>query len=283
MVGGSNPSGRAMKGSNSLMNFSTHRLHNPFGQIIVSEYGGQLLSWQTADGVEQLYTPDKLHLFQGKALRGGVPICFPQFSGRGDLPKHGLVRTRPWRLLAQTDTALILSISEDQHSLSLWPTEFELIQTIVLDENGLSIALDVHNLSKQPTVFTAALHTYLRVQDVTQCALLGLDGVEYEDAAGDGRYHTQQGELRISGEVDRVYAEAPKQLRLSRADQDDLVIEQGGFNDTVVWCPGPSLAATFTDMPADDWQHMLCVEAAAAVQPVTLLAGGHWQGWQRFR
>lgn len=269
------------------MNFPVFTLVNAYGQITVAEYGGQLLSWKDANGCEQLYTPNDLQLQSGKALRGGVPICFPQFSGRGNLPKHGLVRTRPWRLLAKTDTALILSISEDRDSLAIWPTAFELIQTIVLDENGLSIALDVHNLSDQPTVFTAALHTYLRVSDVTQCALQGLQGLEYEDAADEGRYKTQQGDLRIDGEVDRVFADAPKSLLLKRAAlrqaqgaYSDLCIEQGGFNDTVVWCPGPKIAATFTDMPADDWQHMLCIEAAAAAQPVTLLAGGHWQGWQ---
>jgi glucose-6-phosphate 1-epimerase len=265
------------------MNFPVFTLVNAYGQITVAEYGGQLLSWKDANGYEQLYTPENLQLIQGKALRGGIPICFPQFSGRGNLPKHGLVRTRPWRLLAQTETALILAISEDHHSLALWPTQFELIQTIVLDETGLSIALDVHNLSNQPTVFTGALHTYLRVSDVTQCALQGLQGMAYEDAADDGRYKTQEGDLHIAGEVDRVFAEAPKQLCLKRAGQVDLIIEQGGFNDTVVWCPGAKIAATFTDMPADDWQHMLCIEAAAAAQPVTLLAGGHWQGWQRLR
>ena len=270
------------------MNFPVFTLVNAYGQITVAEYGGQLLSWKDANGCEQLYTPNDLQLQSGKALRGGIPICFPQFSGRGNLPKHGLVRTRPWRLLAKTDTALILSISEDRDSLAIWPTAFELIQTIVLDETGLSIALDVHNLSNQPTVFTAALHTYLRVSDVTQCALQGLQGLEYEDAADEGRYKTQQGDLRIDGEVDRVFADAPKSLLLKRAAlrqaqgaYSDLCIEQGGFNDTVVWCPGPKIAAAFTDMPADDWQRMLCIEAAAAAQPVTLLAGGHWQGWQR--
>ena len=270
------------------MNFPVFTLVNAYGQITVAEYGGQLLSWKDANGCEQLYTPDDLQLQSGKALRGGVPICFPQFSGRGNLPKHGLVRTKPWRLLAQTETAMILSISEDRDSLAIWPTAFELIQTIVLDEAGVSIALDVHNLSDQPTVFTAALHTYLRVSDVTQCALQGLQGLEYEDAADEGRYKTQQGDLRIDGEVDRVFADAPKSLLLKRAAlrqaqgaYSDLCIEQGGFNDTVVWCPGAKIAATFTDMPADDWQRMLCIEAAAAAQPVTLLAGGHLQGWQR--
>jgi glucose-6-phosphate 1-epimerase len=72
-------------------------------------------------------------------------------------------------------------------------------------------------------------------------------------------------------------------IKQKRGGMADLHISQGGFADTVVWCPGPALAATFTDMPAEDWQCLLCVEAAAAAQPVTVLAGGHWQGWQRLR
>ena len=271
-----------------LMNFPAHTLQNAFGQLTVSEYGGQLLSWKDAAGIEQLYTPDNLCIDYGKSLRGGVPVCFPQFSGRGVLPKHGLVRTRPWRLLAKTETALILAISDDAETREVWLTAFDLIQSIILDERGLSIALDVHNRSALPIVFTAALHTYLRVSDVTRCSLQGLNNYDYEDAADGGRFKTQYGDLHIAGEVDRVFADAPKSLRLKRGTLQHaqpaythLCITQGGFNDTVVWCPGPDIAAAFTDMPADDWQRMLCVEAAAAAQPVTLLAGGHWQGWQR--
>ena len=105
----------------------------------------------------------------------------------------------------------------------------------------------------------------------------------YEDAADDGRYKNQQGNLFIAGEVDRVFADAPKQLRLNYGTGESLAIRQGGFADTVVWCPGPELAAGFSDMPGADWQRMLCVEAAAAAQPVTVLADGHWQGWQKLQ
>jgi len=265
------------------MTISLLTLANSFGKLTVAEYGGQLLSWQSADGVENLYTPDHLSIQPDRALRGGVPICFPQFSGRGNLPKHGLVRTRPWQLMAQTETSLIMAISDDPGTRELWPYEFELMQTLVLDEQGLSIALDVYNRSESPMVFTGALHTYLRVPDVTACALAGLDGCEYQDAADDGRYKTLNGDLRISAEVDRVFADAPSALMLQTGNDRTLRIEKGGFSDTVVWCPGPELAATFTDMPTEDWHRMLCVEAAAAAQPVTLLAGGHWQGWQRLQ
>ena len=264
-----------------IMNFPTFTLQNAHGQITVAEYGGQLLSWRTTDGSEQLYTPDNLKLHPGRALRGGVPVCFPQFSGRGNLPKHGLVRTKPWRLVAQTESALIMAISDDDQVRALWPYAFELTQTIVLSENSLSIALDFHNRADQPLVFTVALHSYLCVDDVTQCELMGLHGCDYQDAADGGLFKRQHGDLHISSEVDRVFANAPAKLLLKRGAESVLQIEQGGFADTVVWCPGPDLASTFTDMPAEDWQRMLCVEAAAAAQPVTVLAGGHWQAWQR--
>lgn len=263
------------------MNPATHTLHNAFGTITVSEYGGQVLSWRTPDGRERLYAPDDLTLQPGSALRGGVPVCFPQFSGRGGLPKHGLVRTLPWRLRARTGSALILAIGDDEITRALWPHAFELVQTVVLDASGLSIALDAGNRGDAPFAFTGALHTYLRVPEVTACALQGLHGREYEDAADGGAFKRLDGALTVAGEVDRVFADAPPSLRLDYGDGTGLDITQGGFADTVVWCPGPQLAATFTDMPADDWRHMLCVEAAAAAKPVSVPAGGHWQGWQR--
>lgn len=264
------------------MNVPTHTLQNSFGQIRVAEYGGQLLSWQTPDAVEQLYTPDNLQLRAGKALRGGVPICFPQFSGRGVLPKHGLVRTKDWRLVQRNDQQLVLSIGHDAQTLALWPHEFTLTQTITLNENGLRITLDFHNQSSQALSFTAALHSYLRVHDVTKVQLQGLYDRPYEDAADNSSMKTQHGDLSIAGEVDRVFANAPKQLILKRASQRDLIINQDGFADTVVWCPGPDVAAAFTEMPMQDWQSMLCVEAAVAAQPVRVPAGERWQGWQGF-
>jgi glucose-6-phosphate 1-epimerase len=266
-----------------MTHFETFQLINPFGRIVVSDYGGQLLQWQCPAGIDRLYTPEHLNTIPGRALRGGVPVCFPQFSGRGNLPKHGLVRTRPWRLQGQTGSALILAIEDDEETRALWPYAFSLVQTLVLDADGLSISLDVHNRSDQPLVFTAALHTYLRVPDVTACSLQGLNGCVYEDAADDGRYKNQQGNLFIAGEVDRVFAEAPPRLRLNYGSGESLAISQGGFTDTVVWCPGPELATQLPDMPTADWQHMLCVEAAAAAQPVTMLADSHWQGWQKLQ
>ena len=86
----------AFHGSDAL------RLSSPDGsQAIVSLLGGQVLSWTTADGRERLYLSERSVFDGNAAIRGGVPVCFPQFSGQGTLPKHGFVRTKPWQLATQ--------------------------------------------------------------------------------------------------------------------------------------------------------------------------------------
>ncbi len=54
------------------------------------------------------------------------------------------------------------------------------------------------------------------------------------------------------------------------------LIAAHGFNDVVVWNPGPDLAARLPDLPDDGWHHMLCVEAAAIGRPVEVRPGECW-------
>ncbi|MFX6031775.1 hypothetical protein ABTE99_19565, partial [Acinetobacter baumannii] len=72
----------------------------PSGDVaIVALQGAQVLSWVMADGVERLYLSPR-SVFDGHtAIRGGVPVCFPQFNQRGPLAKHGFARNLPWRVV----------------------------------------------------------------------------------------------------------------------------------------------------------------------------------------
>ena len=64
----------------------------------IALHGGHVLSWKPTGGAEQLYLSPRSEYVPGKAIRGGVPVCFPQFAERGPLPKHGFARTLPWEL-----------------------------------------------------------------------------------------------------------------------------------------------------------------------------------------
>ena len=61
---------------------------------LVALHGAQVLSWTVA-GRERLYLSPRA-MFDGRsAIRGGIPLCFPQFNQRGPLPSMALHAT--WR------------------------------------------------------------------------------------------------------------------------------------------------------------------------------------------
>lgn len=259
----------------------------PDGQAFVAAQGAQLLSWQAADGIERLYlSPSTGGLTRdgrlAAAIRGGVPLCFPQFSDRGPMVKHGFVRNLPWQLNHHSPASLTMMLHDDDATRQHWPHAFEAQLAVRLEPGIVEIAFKVANTGSAPFSFMAALHTYLRVDDIRRIRLLGLKDVAYQDATDYCNVKTQkEPELPIPGEVDRVYMNTPGTVRMVEQDRTLLSISQRGFFDTVVWNPGPERARMLTDMPDEDWQHMLCIEAACASAAVTVGAGESWEGSQR--
>lgn len=251
--------------------------------LAVSRYGGQVLSWRNAQGRELLYLSATSVGENSKPIRGGIPVCFPQFAARGPLPKHGLVRTRWWTEVANAaagNAAVHLRLEDDAETRAIWPFRFSLDLHVVASESRLDIQLTVHNTDTRPWSFTAALHTYLRTDNVAQASLAGLAGIAYEDALRGGeRVTSLEPTPDFRGAVDRVYQGAPSRLVLSEPGHS-ILIQQAGFADTVVWNPGPSGASALGDMPAGDEMKMLCVEAAQVVHPVQLEPGETWSGSQ---
>ncbi|MDQ5947094.1 MAG: glucose-6-phosphate 1-epimerase [Pseudomonadota bacterium] len=260
------------------------RLNGPRDtSAVVSLLGGQLLSWIAADGRERLFLSEKA-VFDGSApIRGGVPVCFPQFAAQGDLPKHGLLRTRRWEIAAQRsgdDYALVtLAVGDDEASRALWPHAFSADITIMLEADRLDIEFGVDNLGEAAFSFTGALHTYLRVVQVEDVAIEGLYGFSYVDKVdGSGPKKDTGTQLLIEAETDRIYQKASRPLLLQAANLS-LGIQADGFPDVVIWNPWVERCAQLADMKPDDWRRMLCIEAAAT-QPVTVAAGESWSGRQ---
>lgn len=250
---------------------------------VVSLLGGQVLSWQPASGKEWLYLSPQAVMGGGQAIRGGIPVCFPQFSTLGSLPRHGFARTAVWKLgeRREEDQVMVtLTLEDDAARRAIWPHRFQAELTILLADERLDVELAVENRGAESFDFTAALHTYLRVSDIEDVKISGLRGLGYRDAAAGNQLRQERGDVvMIRGEVDRVYRDASAALMLSEPERD-LGVHAENFADVVLWNPGAEICTGIADLPADAWRQFVCVEAGAIERAVTLTGGESWWGRQ---
>jgi len=272
-----------------LNGFAGVRLSGPGGTTaFVAQQGAQVLSWRDSGGKERLYlSPQAEGMKRGDpvnriypSIRAGMPVCFPQFSGRGLIMKHGFARGMSWQRKTASEGGAFL-LSDDDLTRQHWPHAFSAELTATLSEDALTVVLEIVNRDHSPWPFTCALHTYLAVGDVRNTRIDGLKGVTYQDATAENVEVVQQEDMAsIPGEVDRVYMCSPQEIMLLEDGRPSLSIRQSGFEDTVVWNPGPEKARALKDVPDEDWLRMLCIEAAQAARPVLLQPGQIWRGSQ---
>ena len=262
-------------------------------EVTVLLHGGQIVSWIPAGDQERLYLSPLAVAGGSNAVRGGIPVVFPQFAQRGPLPRHGLLRQRTWQWVegAQRGDVVIgvLKISDDDASRAIWPHRFEAELSFSFSGLQLDVELAITNTGTPGLDaafdFTAALHSYLLVDDVRRARLGGLFGVKYIDSLSGVEQHQEMDPFSFAGEIDRLYLDTASvgaaTLTLSTS-MGRMLISREGFDDVVVWNPGPAKAAAMTDLPDDDWLQMLCVEAAAVGTPITLSPGQQWVARQGF-
>jgi glucose-6-phosphate 1-epimerase len=265
------------------------RLRHPRGATAdVSLHGAHVLSWKPTPARERLYLSPNASHAAGSAIRGGIPVVFPQFGGRGPLVKHGFARLMEWRFAGLQDAtafgeAAVFELDDSEHTRSLWPFRFGARLHVALAADALQLGLEILNRDESPFAFTAALHTYLRVTKLATVELDGLESSPYEDSARrSAPMPASNAPVRFEGELDRIYATAPRTLGLGDGEST-LHIDAEGFRDTVVWNPGATLAASMGDLGAGEHLRFVCVEAGTVVEPVTLAPGERWLGMQRLR
>lgn len=259
------------------------RIANEGASALVALHGGHVLSWVAADGRERLFLGARSRFDGASAIRGGIPVIFPQFSGRGRLGRHGFARTAPWAFAGVEADAAVFELADDGTRFHGWGHPCMLRLRVTLGAMALQVALEVDNSGHQPLAFTAALHTYLRVDDIAFVVIEGLQGCDFEDSAAGGTLHRQHDhEVTFDNETDRIYADVVTPLTLIDGARR-LAIEQQGFADVVAWNPGAALASTIADLAAGEYRQFACVEAAQVLQPAWLAPGQRWQGWQRLQ
>ena len=170
-------------------------------------HGAHVISWIPVQGGEQIFLSRKSEYRPGVAIRGGIPVIFPQFDGHGTLPKHGFARTLPWELLSNEAGVAVLRLQDNPSTRSIWPFAFRAEYRVEVGGQDLATTLRVVNTGAAAFSFTAALHTYLHVEDVRQASVEGLKGLRYADSAnGRNSEQFQLGDHRSLDEVVRDVA-----------------------------------------------------------------------------
>ena len=210
---------------------------------------------------------------QGKALRGGIPICFPWFNSHpsdASLPAHGWARTATWDVL-QTHR----SSDEIQVVLGLAKDGFELVYRIGLGRQ-LKVALETRNTTHSALEYELALHTYFAVGNIDQVAITGdLQGCGYYDQLTKLQHEAQGSPIGFTQETDRIYyGQAPHIKIADRLLDRQIEIDSEGSRATVVWNPWVEKSKRMSDFGDLEYQQMCCIETANVRQRSVRLEAG---------
>ena len=253
-------------------------ISNDFATCNISLYGAQVLSFIPAHQKHDLLWISNKALFEsGKAIRGGIPICFPWFGpGENGLPQHGFARLIEWDLISIVETEnkgtkITFSLRDSAETLSIWNYSFE-ANLHVYVHSELRVELEVKNTGNTTFEYSDALHTYLQVGDVEKCRLSGLQNTNYLYPDASQLFLQSDDELVFIEEVNRRYF--PHQVACKIYDgflKRKIIIEKLNSKVTVVWNPGEKSSKQIKDMGPEEYKNFICVEAANTIDKVDMI------------
>ncbi|MCD9560484.1 hypothetical protein HAX54_019170 [Datura stramonium] len=252
--------------------------------------GGQVVSWKNERREELLFRSNKTLWKPPKAIRGGIPISFPQFGSFGSLERHGFARNRVWSLddspsplpAANSHSTVDLILKSTEEDLKTWPHRFELRLRISLGAGKLTLIPRVRNIDNKPFSFTFSLRNYLSVSDISEVRVEGLETLDYFDNLQQGERYTEQADaITFDSETDRVYLSSPTKIAIiDHEKKRTYVLQKEGMADAVVWNPWDKKSKSLPDLGDEDYKKMLCVDSAAVETPIILKPSEEWKGRQ---
>ncbi len=248
--------------------------------------GAHLAQWKPAGEQPVLWLSERSHFKPGKAIRGGIPLCFPWFGPRSDGgtgPSHGFARIEEWQLSfaalmpgAEGDSlSLTFMLAPNERTKALGFDNFRAVCEMTLGRT-LAVKLTVANMGEQPMSIEEALHSYFHVADVRQAPITGLESAAYLDKRDHAKEKRNPAEpLQLTEWTDRVYfANEAETVIHDSGNGRRIRIDKGNSATTVVWNPWDDGAGTLADVEPKAWPQFLCVEAAnTATDAVTIAPG----------
>jgi len=263
--------------------FIVAEMSNPHGEATVALHGGHIMFYRPRDHEPVLWLSSNSHYKTGKAIRGGIPVCWPWFADHPadpDKPAHGFVRAADWSVsesekLADESTRLKLFIVDSEETMNLWPHRFRLEMECTVSD-VLRIKLISTNTDNKPFMCAGALHSYFNISSISNILIKGLEGCQYIDKVDQGRRKVQDGSVSVKSETDRIYLDTKADCIIEDSGMHRRIgISKNGSRTTVVWNPWFDKAGEMKDFGDGEYKSMVCVETANADTDVISLAPGN--------
>ena len=271
--------------------FPVVEINNEHARSTISLYAGQVLSFKPANQPEVMFLSSQAYYQEGKAIKGGAPICWPWFGpdpedkGRSS---HGFARNSLWQMrdvVSTQDgaTKLTMGLVDTPETRKVWDYSFDLAIAITVG-SSLTIELITHNTGQQPFTITQALHSYFHIGDLSNVAVLGLANKTYIDKVDEGKEKTQAGSVTFTEECDRIYLDVPSTLTIEDSSlKRKIEITATNSKTAIVWNPGADISAKMADLGDKDYLNFVCVETAnAANETVEVAAGEQYKMTARY-
>ncbi|MCG8579507.1 MAG: D-hexose-6-phosphate mutarotase [Bacteroidales bacterium] len=252
-------------------------LKSDYSTAKVSLYGAHVLSFIPDEQEDILFVSPHAVYQNGKAIRGGIPVCWPWFNAHPvdqTLPSHGFARTSTWQVAHSSadknETILELTLRSSEQTLKLWPYQFETRLTIKAGRQ-LKVELTTINKDNKAIEVSGALHSYFNVSNILNVQLQGLEGAGYFDSVINDRAVQNNELLTFEQYTNRMYSSTEKCI--IRDKNRTIEVDKSGSGMTVVWNPGEELANKMPDL-LEGYQNMLCVEAANCLEDTITIEPG---------
>jgi glucose-6-phosphate 1-epimerase len=254
-------------------------LNNPMGKAEIALHGAHLMSFIPKDQEAVLWMSKKSYFKAEKPIRGGIPICWPWFGGHpcgAELPSHGFARISTWEPIASGNCNNGATFIELALTPELIADEFKnndfLVKLRVEVSDKLSVALIIDNSSDKDLSYSAALHTYFNISDISNIKISGLNGKAFIDTLDDTN-HVQQGDITFAAETDLVYLDTKNTCIIDDPGlKRKIKISKIGSRSTVVWNPWDAKAQRMPDFGDEEYHKMVCVETCNAETDARTLA-----------
>ncbi|MBT5935847.1 D-hexose-6-phosphate mutarotase [Sulfurimonas sp.] len=257
--------------------FEYLELQNSVAHAKIALQGAHIFEYKREKEEDLLWLSTESFFEKGKAIRGGVPICWPRFGTLDEsMPAHGFSRTAMFTLVEVLETKVDLTevrflLTGDEQSRKIWNHKFELEVIFSIGES-LEIELKTKNCESEEFMITQALHSYFCVSDISHVKIKNLDKKPYFDALL-GKTFFQKGDVTFEKEVDRVYQEVDTIVVLE--DKKRVVhVQNSGSSSVVVWNPWCEKATRLAGMRDVDYKEFVCIESANAFDDFRVIKAG---------